>query len=241
MILLRSLLFNIFFYLGTALLVIVMSPLLILPQRVSSLLGMVWGAYTCFLLWLFCGITHKIRGEMRLGDQVIYAAKHQSAWETMHLCWRLDGPAIILKKELLNIPFAGWFMARSGAIGVDRKAGMKALKRLRQDAIAAKQAGRSLQIYPQGTRVAPGKQAYYQIGVYTIYEATGLPVIPIALNSGECWGPRSFSKIPGVIDVSFLPEIEPGLSRKAFMARLETAIEDEMAQLTPAQSAAKRQ
>lgn len=236
MILLRSILFNIFFYLGTAYLVIGFSPLLLLPARIASLLGMFWGAYTSFILWLFCGITHSLRGDMRLGDQVIYAAKHQSAWETMHLCWRLNGPAIVLKKELIMIPFAGWFMARSGAIAVDRKAGMKALKKLRTDAIKAREAGRSLQIYPQGTRVAPGTKADYQIGVYTIYEATGLPVVPIALNSGECWGPRAFKKIPGKIDVSFLPEIEPGLSRKVFMARLEEAIETEMTQLAPAQA-----
>ncbi len=240
MILLRSLLFNIFFYVGTAILVIGCSPLLLAPQRVASLLGMFWGAYTNFILWLFCGITHKIRGETYLDEQVIYAAKHQSAWETMHLCWRLNGPVIILKKELIMIPFAGWFMARSGAIAVDRNAGMKALKKLKQDAIAAKDMGRSLQIYPQGTRVAPGVKADYQIGVYTIYEATGLPVVPIALNSGECWGPRSFAKIPGKIDVSFLPKIEPGLSRKAFMARLEDVIETEMGRLTPAQSEAKK-
>ena len=235
MILLRSLLFNIFFYAGTAFIVIAVSPMLILPPRFASLLGIFWGFYTHLLLWIFCGITHKIRGDRRLGDQVIYAAKHQSAWETMHLCWRLNGPAIVLKKELTHIPFAGWFMSRSGAIAVDRSAGMKALKKLRVDAIAAKEKGRSIQIYPQGTRVAPGDQADYQIGVYTIYEATGLPVIPIALNSGECWGPRAFAKTPGVIDVSFLPEIEAGLSRKAFMKRLEGAIETEMTRLTPAQ------
>ena len=233
---LRSLLFNIFFYFGTALLVILLSPLLIFPPRVSALLGMFWGFYTSILLRLFCGITHNLKGDLRLDDQVIYAAKHQSAWETMHLCWRLNGPAIVLKKELTKIPFAGWMMSRSGAIAVDRDAGMKALKQLRLDAVKAKENGRSIQIYPQGTRVAPGQSADYQIGVYTIYEATGLPVVPIALNSGECWGPRAFRKIPGVIAVSVLPAIEPGLSRKAFMARLEEAIETEMTKLTPAQS-----
>ena len=232
----RSLLFNIFFYAGTALLVVLLSPLLILPPRVSALLGMFWGFYTSILLRVFCGITHKIRGDLRLDEQVIYAAKHQSAWETMHLCWRLNGPAIVLKKELTKIPFAGWMMSRSGAIAVDRDAGMKALKKLRKDAINAKENGRSIQIYPQGTRVAPGQKADYQIGVYTLYEATGLPVVPIALNSGECWGPRAFMKLPGVIDVSVLPAIEAGLPRKEFMARLEEAIEGEMTKLVPAQS-----
>ena len=151
------------------------------------------------------------------------------------MCWHLNGPVIVLKKELSYIPFAGWAMMRSGAIAVDRSAGMAALKKLKSDAIAARDMGRSLQIYPQGTRVAPGTQADYQIGIYTIYEATGLPVVPIALNSGECWGPRAFKKQPGVIDVSFLPEIEPGLSRKVFMKPLEDAIETEMGKLTPAQ------
>ena len=114
----------------------------------------------------------------------------------MTLCWRLDGPVIVLKKELTKIPVVGWLMSHSGAIAVDRSAGMKALKKMRIDAIAAKKTGRSIQIYPQGTRVAPGEQVDYQIGVYAIYEATGLPVIPVALNSGECWG-RAFAKKTG--------------------------------------------
>lgn len=214
-----------------------MSPLLLLPPRFARALGMFWGAYTNVMLWIFAGITHQLRGNLYLDQQVIYAAKHQSAWETMSLCWRLKCPVIVLKKELADIPFVGWWMTRSGAIAVNRQAGMKALKELRADAIIAKAKGRSIQIYPQGTRVAPGAQADYQIGIYAIYEATGLPVVPIALNSGECWGPRAFAKYAGKIDVSFLPKIEPGLSRKEFMRRLETAIETEMDQLTSARNA----
>ena len=234
MIFLRSFFFNIFFYAGTILIGVGFSPALILPEQFARYLGMFWGIYTNFLLWLFAGISHQLRGNLHLSEQVIYAAKHQSAWETMSLCWRLRCPVIVLKKELADIPFVGWWMSRSGAIAVDRKAGMKALKALRADALAAKQAGRSIQIYPQGTRVAPGEQAEYQIGVYAIYEATGLPVVPIALNSGECWGPRAFAKYAGKIDVSFLPKIEAGLSRKEFMIRLEEAIETEMGNLAPA-------
>lgn len=237
MIFLRSLLFNILFYASTVGFAILCVPALLLPARAAALCGIFWGYFTNLLLRLCVGVRHQIRGDMRLSDQVIYAAKHQSAWETMTLCWRLNGPVIVLKKELVSLPFVGWLMARSGAIAVDRKAGMKALKAMRADAIAAKQAGRSIQIYPQGTRVPLGQKVDYQIGVYALYEATGLPVVPIALNSGECWGARAFEKTPGVIDVSFLPEIPPGLSRKEFMARLETAIETEMTKLTPATSA----
>ena len=233
MMILRSLLFNILFYVGTALLSLILLPALLLPPRAAALVGIFWGWLTNLFLRLTVGITHQMKGDMHAGTQVIYAAKHQSAWETMTLCWRLDGPVIVLKKELTKIPVVGWLMSHSGAIAVDRSAGMKALKKMRIDAIAAKKTGRSIQIYPQGTRVAPGEQVDYQIGVYAIYEATGLPVIPVALNSGECWGPRAFAKNSGKITVSFLPPIEPGLSRKAFMARLEHDIETEMANLPP--------
>lgn len=234
MMVIRSLLFNIFFYAGTALIAILATPVLLMPPRASALLGMFWGYYTNIILRVFVNVRHRIRGDVRASEQVIYAAKHQSAWETMTLCWRLNGPVIVLKKELVKIPFVGWVMARSGAIAVDRAAGMKALKKMKIDAVRAKQSGRSIQIYPQGTRVPLGEHVDYQIGVYSIYEATGLPVVPIALNSGECWGPRAFAKYPGMIDVSFLPPIEPGLSRKEFMARLEEAIESEMGRLRPA-------
>ena len=233
MMILRSLLFNILFYVGTALLSLILLPALLFPPRAAALVGIFWGWLTNLFLRLTVGITHQMKGDMHADTQVIYAAKHQSAWETMTLCWRLDGPVIVLKKELTKIPVVGWLMSHSGAIAVDRSAGMKALKKMRIDAIAAKKTGRSIQIYPQGTRVAPGEQVDYQIGVYAIYEATGLPVIPVALNSGECWGPRAFAKKPGKITVSFLPPIEPGLSRKAFMARLEHDIETEMANLPP--------
>ena len=239
MMVLRSFLFNLFFYFGTIAIAILATPLLLLPSRIAALLGIFWGYYTNLILRIFVNVRHRIRGDVRLSEQVIYAAKHQSAWETMTLCWRLNGPVIVLKKELVKIPFVGWVMARSGAIAVDRKAGMKALKKIRKDALLAKEMGRSIQIYPQGTRVPLGAHVEYQIGVYTIYEATGLPVVPIALNSGECWGPRAFAKYPGTIDVSFLPPIEPGLSRKVFMARLEEAIEGEMARLTPARDVQK--
>ncbi|MGC6518369.1 MAG: lysophospholipid acyltransferase family protein [Candidatus Puniceispirillaceae bacterium] len=231
MMILRSLLFNIFFYAGTVFIAVGLSPLLLLPRPVAIALGRFWGYYTNLCLRIFVGISHEMRGDMHLSRQVIYAAKHQSAWETMTLCWRLNGPVIILKKELSRLPFVGWFMLRSGAIAVDRKAGMKALKSLRKEAISAQKSGRSLQIYPQGTRVQPGQSADYQVGIYAIYDATNLPVIPIALNSGHYWGPRAFLKKPGTIAVSFLPEIEPGLSRKEFMSRLENAIETEMARL----------
>ena len=207
-------------------------PALLAPASWARKIGIFWGWYVNQALRVV-GISHQLEGDMRLDQQVIYAAKHESAWETMSLCWHLKAPVIVLKQELLFIPFVGWFMKRAGSLGVDRKAGMKALKKLRSDAVAAQKTGRSLQIYPQGTRTAPGQEAPYQIGVYALYDATGLPVVPIALNSGSFWGKRAFMKQPGTIRVSFLPPIAPGLSRKEFMAKLETAIETESKRLIP--------
>ncbi len=232
MIILRSFLFNILFYVGTVSLAVIAMPALLGPASWARKIGIFWGWYVNQALRVV-GISHQLEGDMRLDQQVIYAAKHESAWETMSLCWHLKAPVIVLKQELLFIPFVGWFMKRAGSLGVDRKAGMKALKKLRSDAVAAQKTGRSLQIYPQGTRTAPGQEAPYQIGVYALYDATGLPVVPIALNSGSFWGKRAFMKQPGTIRVSFLPPIAPGLSRKEFMAKLETAIETESKRLIP--------
>jgi 1-acyl-sn-glycerol-3-phosphate acyltransferase len=162
---------------------------------------------------------------------VIYAAKHQSAWETVVLALLLHTPVFVLKRELLRLPLLGWYFSKAGCIAVDRSAGMRALRKLRDDAVAAAAGGRSILIFPQGTRVAPGVEHRYEIGVFALYEATGLPVVPVALNSGHVWGRNSWVKRPGRIDVEFLAPIEPGLSRRDFMERLETAIETRMAEL----------
>lgn len=230
MIFCRSLLFNILFYGSTAIIAILSIPALFLPSIAARKIGVFWGWYTDKILAI-AGINHVITGQFETDRQLIYAAKHQSAWETMILCWRLDAPVIVLKKELISIPFVGNLMKKAGSIAVDRTAGMRALRQLRDDALARKQTGRSFLIFPQGTRVFSGQKANYQIGVYALYEATGLPVMPIALNSGRFWGPRAFAKKPGQIDVVALPIIEPGLPRKEFMARLEEAIETEMLRL----------
>ena len=230
MIFLRSLLFNSLFYGGTALISIACMPAIFLPPIFARKLGIFWGWYTNKILAL-ASISHKITGELHQDRQVIYAAKHQSAWETMSLCWRLDAPVIVLKKELISIPLVGALMKAAGSIAVDRKAGMKALRQLRADALMRKETGRSFLIFPQGTRVFSGQKADYQIGVYALYEATGLAVVPLALNSGRFWGPRAFAKKPVQIEVAALPIIEAGLSRKEFMHQLEEAIETEMLRL----------
>ena len=230
MVYLRSLIFNILFYGTTVVMAILVLPALLLPAPVIRAAARLWGWVTVQALRVACG-THRLSGDLQAGSQVIYASKHQSAWETVVLALLLHTPVFVLKRELLRLPLLGWYFSKAGCIAVDRSAGMRALRKLRDDAVAAASGGRSILIFPQGTRVAPGVEHRYEIGVFALYEATGLPVVPVALNSGHVWGRNSWLKRPGLIDVEFLAPIGPGLSRRDFMERLETAIETRMAEL----------
>ena len=117
---------------------------------------------------------------------------------------------------------------KTGCIPVDRSAGMKSLREMRAAGQDLAKKGRSMLIFPQGTRVTPGKEQPYEIGVFSLYQATGLPVVPVALNSGHVWPRNSWLKYPGTVSVEFLNPIEPGLDRKSFMATLTQRIEDRM-------------
>ena len=181
MVYLRSLIFNILFYGTTVLMAILVLPALLLPAPVIRAAARLWGWVTVQALRVACG-THRLSGDLQAGSQVIYAAKHQSAWETVVLALLLHTPVFVLKRELLRLPLLGWYFSKAGCIAVDRSAGMRALRKLRDDAIAAASGGRSILIFPQGTRVAPGVEHRYEIGVFALYEATGLPVVPVALN-----------------------------------------------------------
>ena len=227
---LRSLIFNILFYGVTAALAILVLPTLLMPAAAIRAVARLWGWVTLLLLRIV-GATHRVSGDPHHGGQVIYAAKHQSAWETIVLSLVLRAPVVVLKRELLKLPLLGLYFQKAGCIAVDRSAGMRALRRLRDDAVAVREAGRSILIFPQGTRVAPGMTHKYEVGVFALYEATGLPVVPIALNSGHVWGRNSWTKRAGRIEVEFLPAIAPGLARRDFMACLEAAIETRMAVL----------
>ncbi len=224
MVYIRSFIFNSLFYLMTAMVVVLLLPLLLLPSPVVRFIALCWGWLTAKLL-LIVGIRHRVWGDIALDQQVIYAAKHQSAWETIVLVGFLRMPVTVMKRELMFLPLIGLFFLRAGCIVVDRAGGMRSLRELRKAALRHWRYGRSLLIFPQGTRVKPGASQRYEVGVFALYDATGLPVVPVALNSGRVWPRNSWTKQPGIVDVRFLPPIAPGLSRKAFMAELEKQIE----------------
>ena len=231
MIFFRSLLFLFLFYFFTLLLGILSLPFLLFPDRFASQLGVLWGRIVNLCLGVI-PIGFQIKGDMNKSKQVIYAVKHQSVWETLILYWQLDKPVIVIKKELLSIPVVGLLMKRAGCIAVDRKAGMRALKKLKREAVLVKKTGRSILIFPQGTRVAPSdRKTPYQIGIFSLYQSLSLSVVPVALNSGYYWPNKTFLKKAGIIDVVFLKLIKTGLPKEQFMSELECVIEESCSKL----------
>lgn len=222
----RSFFFNVGWYVGTAAIAILGAPILALPRRCVVAWSHFWVSFCLGWLRLTCRLTHRLGGLENLpAGPVIIASKHQSTWETLAFALLFPDAAIVLKRELLFIPIVGWAMARAGHIGVERGDGATALRGLVRQAKAAVAEGRSILIYPEGTRTPVGSQRPYPVGTAALYRQLGVPVVPVALNSGVFWGRRKFIKWPGVIDVEVLPAIPPGLDRKAFMATLRERIE----------------
>jgi 1-acyl-sn-glycerol-3-phosphate acyltransferase len=223
---LRSILFNLLYGIWTGGMHILCLPLLFASRRVVQAAGGIWIDGTLWLLKYIVGIDYRIVGAENLPAMpAVYAAKHQSAWETLFLSRYLNFPAFVLKKELLSIPLFGWFLKKAGMIAVNRKAGASALRSMARQATETLESGRSILIFPEGTRVAPGQTKPYQPGVAALYTQQKVPLVPVALNSGLYWGRRAFIKKPGTIVVEFLPPIPPGLDRKTLMRELESRIE----------------
>jgi 1-acyl-sn-glycerol-3-phosphate acyltransferase len=232
MILVRSLIFNLAFWLWTALMVLVAQPMLALPRQAMLATARVWGRGIVALLRVLVGLRHEERGRERLPEEpVILAFKHQSAWETLMLALLVQDPVIVLKRELTRIPLFGWGLLHAGMIPIDRDQGSRALRSLIRGAEAALARGSSVVIFPEGTRVAPGERRPHHPGIAALYGRLDTPVVPVALNSGLFWARRGFVKRPGRIVVEFLEPIAPGLDRKAFMAELEKRLEGATARL----------
>ena len=232
MIWLRSLAFQSAFYAWTAGLGLLTLPVLLLPRPVVLAVARLWIDGTFRLLSNLVGLTYEIRGEEhRAKGPAIYAVKHQSAWDTLALMRLFRDPAVVIKGELLWMPFVGWYLIRLGMIPIDRRAGAGALRRMVRMARQRLAAGRDVVVFPEGTRTAPGEEHPYRPGVAALYASLGVPVVPVALNSGLYWARREFAKRPGRIVVAMRAAIAPGLDRKPFMNLLRERIESETALL----------
>ncbi len=227
MIWLRSLLYQLLFLPWTTLLVVSCVPILVAaPRRTVQRVAWFWLEGTLWLQKIVLGLSFEVRGAENLPKSgAIVAAKHQSAWETMVFHRLVGDPAFVLKKELLRLPFIGWYMQGTGQIAIDRSAGSSALKQMLDGGRRALDEGRCLIIFPEGHRQPPGHAGRYHPGIFKLYEALGVPVAPIALNSGMFWPRNAFLRHPGRITLEILPPIAPGLDRVTFMSQLQNMIE----------------
>jgi 1-acyl-sn-glycerol-3-phosphate acyltransferase len=229
----RSALYNVAFYLNLLLWCAVAFPTLVLPRRYFMKVARLWGVSSLWLLKLIAGTDVRWTGLDKLPQGgCIVASKHQSAWETFALFIILKDPAFILKRELMFIPFFGWYLIKGDMIPVRRgQTGREALAEMSQKAREAIAAGRQLIIFPEGTRRPAGAPPDYKSGVAHLYAATGAVCAPIALNSGVYWPRRALTRRPGTIVVEVLDPIAPGMRPKAFLAELRTRIEAASARL----------
>ncbi|MEE8515025.1 MAG: lysophospholipid acyltransferase family protein [Alphaproteobacteria bacterium] len=223
---LRSALFYLCVFVLTTVTVVVYFPLMVAPQRMMMAGGSLWSRAVLALLAGITGLGHRVEGRENIPDgPVIFASKHQSAWDTFAFPALLGSPSLAIKKELFLIPFYGWYARHAGMIGIDRGGGARALRSLVRGARESIGQGRSVIIFPEGTRVAPGLHRRYQPGIAALYKELERPVVPVAVNSGLFWGRRAFVKQPGTITLEFLAPIAPGLAREEFMNELERRIE----------------
>ncbi len=232
MIAVRALIFNIGFDVLTAAISAVGLPILLGPRRWVAAYSRLWVDATLWWLRWSVGLDHEIRGRENLpSGPFILALKHQSAWDTVILGGLVPEVTIVAKRELLWLPLVGLYVLRGGAIMIDRKAGAAALRRLVAEARVAVAEGRSIAIFPEGTRTRVGDKQPYHAGVGALYSQLGIPIVPVALNSGRYWGRKAFMKRPGRIEVEILPPIMSGLDRRGAIALLEEQIETATARL----------
>ncbi len=222
----RSLLFNIAFYVVTAILVfgcILTTPF---PQRYTMAVGRYWGVVCSKVFVWIVGGSYEVRGLENLpqGESILLASKHMSVFETFALAPLVKNPLFILKRELLWIPFFGWAVANSEMIAIDRGSRQKALKNMLKQA-KKRIVGRQLIIFPEGTRRPVDAEPHYKFGITHIYRSLKVPCYPVALNTGLFWPRRTFLRYPGKIIIEILPPIEAGLKGDDFFERVTTTIE----------------
>ena len=229
--LIRSLVFNIFLYVGLIIIFILAIPTLFLPSKFTIFFGRLSAKYIVLILRVILNTKVIFHGEENLKkvENYFVASAHQSMFETFALQIPLDGPIFILKKELLYIPLFGWYLRKIGSIAIVRetttKENLNFFDKVKEKIEKSK---RPLLIFPQGTRVKLDENPPFKKGVGRIYKALNLPCIPVALNTGKVWPKNSFMKYPGDIHISFLEPIMSGRDNEEFTKDIENQIYNEI-------------
>lgn len=226
---LRSALFNLTFYGVTTVMVLALPLVTRRSEAATEAHVRLWARLVLGALRRICGISWRVVGAEHLPTgPAIIASRHQSAFDTM--VWFLlfaspqRTPAYVLKRELTHIPLVGSLCWSIGLISVDREAGGAAIRTLLRGADAAKRSGRSIVIFPEGTRAPPGRMLPLQPGVAALAQRTALPVVPVATDSGRFWGRRAFVKNPGTITIEIRPALASRLARDDLMRELAAAL-----------------
>ena len=228
---LRSALFFVWFIVLSVVVHIVFLPTLIMSRRAAVVAARSWCAGLLWGLKTIARLDYEVRGALPPPGSLI-ASKHMSMWDTVALFHVLGDPVFVLKRELMRVPFYGWYAKRVGMIAIDREAAAAALRAMTKAARDALAARLSVIIFPEGTRKKPGASPDYKPGIAALYHLLDVPCVPVALNSGLFWtGPAGFLKKRGRIALEFLPPIAPGLKRQDFMRALEQRIETATAEL----------
>lgn len=232
MLIVRSLVYNMLFYLNLVVYLIAAIPTFWMPYRCIVEVAKAWGRTSTWLLRVICGTRVEITGLEKIPwGPLLVASKHQSTWETFGILSLFADPTFILKRELLWLPLFGWFAKKGRMIPVDRGARAQALAAIAKEAQVHLALGRQIVIFPEGTRRAAGAEPSYKFGVVHLYAESGVPCLPIALNSGQFWPRRSLLRYPGTIRVEILDPIPPGLDKETFANRLRDTIEQATARL----------
>lgn len=218
----RGILFAIAFY-GLSVPIVLLAPVMALfGQRAFRGWVLRWTEYHAWCARHLAGIRARVEGAP-LDAPALYAAKHQSFFETFELVRMLDAPAVVMRQEFARIPVWGWAARRYGVIVIDRSGAASALRQMMREAKAAGAEGRSVILFPEGTRSPPGEAPPLKSGLAGLYRAIGLPVVPVALDSGKVW-PKHGPMRPGVVTFRFGAPIPPGLSRAEAEARVHAGI-----------------
>jgi len=225
MITLRSALFNLVFFAVTFVLTVLGAIVHIVAPRRALDVSMLWGRIMVATARTVCRIRLEVSGWEHIPQgAALIASRHQSAFDTFVWLTLVPRCCYVVKHELLRIPLFGALITASGMIVVDRRAGAAALRSLVQEGERAVRERRQIVIFPEGTRGAPGVLGDLQPGIAALAARTGLAVIPVATDSGRCWGRRAFRKRPGTIRIKIGEPIAADLGRQALMRALRAGL-----------------
>lgn len=231
---LRSLLFSFLMITSSALHSIACVLAAPLPLKKRYRLTRLWMVWIVWLAKKLCHINYKVEGGrnvLKVKNGIIFS-KHQSTWETLFLAAAFDQAAIIIKRELLWVPFFGWGLALLKPIAINRSKTRMAMQQIMQQGTRFLKEGRWVLIFPEGTRMAPGQVGKYRVGGARLAVEANYPLIPVAHNAGNYWPRRQFLKMPGTIRIVFGPAIYPeGRTPEEVLALAKDWIEATMLKL----------